>query len=880
MSASASAPPQPYASCPPSTTSVMPTNLTATSRLPAPLRISDMSLSDAEEEQLSFFYTKDDKGELIRRIRTPTATLASITAASTPESSPDSSSGGKTLPASAGASAAPAAAPLTRMRSESAVVMPSASARPFGRVASASAARMTYQDVLAREKENRHPLEYSRSRTPGATLARVPSRTGKRDDDDDGRSTPEEPATTTNTHTYSSSRTAAPTVRRVGGPIRGTAAARSATPTWTSTHAPPAADDVYPASSVMRTPSVTATLSRPRTTGPKRVTLAEKAKQEEEIRRELAEMDRQRQAEEEERRRAREEEDRRRREQRDEEERRRREREEEDRLADEQLAREQEAQLAAREQQQQQQQAYYGGFASYSANGQAYGGTNGYPAQGRDGWYQGEQGPPPPYAHRRRESETAMPPPGAQVHSARHSPSAPKHMRAAPAEPYSSQAQQANYASAPAGNVYVPSGNAPPMPSGSARHKRSPTAPEPRAVQQQQQETAAEEGTTTEDKDKKKQIILAVNKKQYQRLDVLGKGGSSRVYRVLGQGQELLALKRVGLESADDQTVQGYLNEIQLLRRLDGNKRIIRLLDSEVQIIGGKRVLFMIMEAGETDLAKLIAERAGEAFEMDWVMYFWRQMLQAVQVIHDEKIVHSDLKPANFVLVKGCLKLIDFGIANAIANDTTNIQRDHQIGTVNFMSPEALEVVPDGMRRFKVGRPSDVWSLGCILYQMVYGQPPFASLSVYHKMKAIPDPTHRIEFPRESVPLKKDPNNPNTPPKRYEERARPVRQPLVDTMRRCLARNPKERATIPELLADPLLTGADAEQPARPRSPPVPRPETEPRMAYVDDYYMAQVISWVVQKSGGAMADGDVQNTAAALIDELRKMYRVEGQDA
>ena len=54
-------------------------------------------------------------------------------------------------------------------------------------------------------------------------------------------------------------------------------------------------------------------------------------------------------------------------------------------------------------------------------------------------------------------------------------------------------------------------------------------------------------------------------------------------------------------------------------------------------------------------------------------------MLEAVHVIHEEKIVHSDLKPANFVLVKGQLKLIDFGIANAIANDTTNIHRDHQV---------------------------------------------------------------------------------------------------------------------------------------------------------------------------------------------------------
>jgi serine/threonine-protein kinase TTK/MPS1 len=54
-------------------------------------------------------------------------------------------------------------------------------------------------------------------------------------------------------------------------------------------------------------------------------------------------------------------------------------------------------------------------------------------------------------------------------------------------------------------------------------------------------------------------------------------------------------------------------------------------------------------------------------------------MLEAVHIIHEEKIVHSDLKPANFVLVRGQLKLIDFGIANAIANDTTNIQRDHQV---------------------------------------------------------------------------------------------------------------------------------------------------------------------------------------------------------
>ena len=59
-------------------------------------------------------------------------------------------------------------------------------------------------------------------------------------------------------------------------------------------------------------------------------------------------------------------------------------------------------------------------------------------------------------------------------------------------------------------------------------------------------------------------------------------------------------------------------------------------------------------------------------------------MLEAVNVIHEERIVHSDLKPANFVLIRNTLKLIDFGIAKAIANDTTNIQRDSQVRVPPF----------------------------------------------------------------------------------------------------------------------------------------------------------------------------------------------------
>lgn len=64
---------------------------------------------------------------------------------------------------------------------------------------------------------------------------------------------------------------------------------------------------------------------------------------------------------------------------------------------------------------------------------------------------------------------------------------------------------------------------------------------------------------------------------------------------------------------------------------------------------------------------------------LNHVRLYWEQMLEAVHTIHEERIVHGDLKPANFVCVQGRLKLIDFGIAKAIQNDTTNIVRENQV---------------------------------------------------------------------------------------------------------------------------------------------------------------------------------------------------------
>lgn len=97
------------------------------------------------------------------------------------------------------------------------------------------------------------------------------------------------------------------------------------------------------------------------------------------------------------------------------------------------------------------------------------------------------------------------------------------------------------------------------------------------------------------------------------------------------------------------------------------------------------------MECGDIDFATILDEQRGKPVNMNFVGLYWEQvsdswrlslklqMLEAVHAVHLENVVHTDLKPANFVLVKGRLKIIDFGIAKAVANDTVNIQRDQQV---------------------------------------------------------------------------------------------------------------------------------------------------------------------------------------------------------
>ncbi|KAI1375592.1 kinase-like protein [Hypoxylon crocopeplum] len=319
-------------------------------------------------------------------------------------------------------------------------------------------------------------------------------------------------------------------------------------------------------------------------------------------------------------------------------------------------------------------------------------------------------------------------------------------------------------------------------------------------------------GAATTAQAAKRRNYMKVNGKCYTRLDSLGRGGSGKVYRVAADNGKMFALKRISVEGADETTVRGYKGEIDLLKKLTNVERVITLYDYEMN--EEKQVLSLLMEMGELDFNTLLRLRLSPEnarFDPVFVRFYWQEMLECLASVHAHDIVHSDLKPANFVVVQGRLKLIDFGIANAIQTDETiNVHRETQVGTPSYMSPESLidsnaadatgkrinsMSNPPRPKLMKLGKPSDIWSLGCILFQMVYGTPPFGHIpNQMARCHAIINWQYEIEFRERGVG------------------GAPVPPSLLRTMKRCLTRDLHLRPTCEELLSrsDPFLYPVEA----------------------------------------------------------------------
>lgn len=194
----------------------------------------------------------------------------------------------------------------------------------------------------------------------------------------------------------------------------------------------------------------------------------------------------------------------------------------------------------------------------------------------------------------------------------------------------------------------------------------------------------------------------------------LGKGGMAHVYR--GTDRVLdrtVAIKVLADKYAGDESfVSRFRREAQAAAGLNhGN--IVGVYDTGDE----GRMHYIVMEYVEGDTLGDVLRREGR-IDADHAAAIAAEVATALQAAHDSGLVHRDVKPGNVMIDRdGRVKVVDFGIARAAADDTLT-QTGLVLGTASYLSPEQAQGFPVDAR-------SDVYSLGCVLYQMLTGRPPF-----------------------------------------------------------------------------------------------------------------------------------------------------------
>ncbi|KAG9511292.1 Serine/threonine-protein kinase Nek7, partial [Fragariocoptes setiger] len=177
-----------------------------------------------------------------------------------------------------------------------------------------------------------------------------------------------------------------------------------------------------------------------------------------------------------------------------------------------------------------------------------------------------------------------------------------------------------------------------------------------------------------------------------------------------------VALKRIKIIDMRDAKARiDCLKETELLQQLD-HPNIVRYFTSFID----NNDLFIVLELAEAgDLSKLIKGfRQNERHVPERTIWkYFRQLACAVAYMHSRRVLHRDIKPANvFMTSGGCVKLGDFGLGRYFGPQT--IDAHTLVGTFYYMSPERIR--NDGYEF-----SSDVWSVGCVLYELAALRPPF-----------------------------------------------------------------------------------------------------------------------------------------------------------
>ncbi|NXQ63897.1 M3K19 kinase, partial [Anthoscopus minutus] len=266
----------------------------------------------------------------------------------------------------------------------------------------------------------------------------------------------------------------------------------------------------------------------------------------------------------------------------------------------------------------------------------------------------------------------------------------------------------------------------------------------------------------------------------WTRGEVLGKGAYGTVYCGLTSQGQLIAVKQLILDTSDQLTTekeyQKFHEEVDLLKTLK-HVNIVTYLGTCLE----DNILSIFMEFVPGGSISSILNRFGPLPEVVLCKYT-KQILQGVAYLHDNCVVHRDIKGNNVMLMPtGIIKLIDFGCARRLAWASLSGTRSELLrsvhGTPYWMAPEVIN-------ESGYGRKSDIWSVGCTVFEMATGKPPLASMDRVAAMFYIG--AHRGLMP--------------ALPDRFSSAA-------VEFVHACLTRDQHERPSALQLLDHPFVKG-------------------------------------------------------------------------